>query len=188
MRRGCGGPPPLRGRCDRARFIDGDRRRVDEQGSRVRRSEETALAVLSPVGIQDVVPAGEHRDDDVCGFARRRPPTRRPGFRLLMPLPGRPARGRSRLPSWPALTRLAAIGPPMWPSPMNAILLMSLTLSVGHATRAGPSLRREGREELGDLCVGDVGELGRTPTRVAVLVDDLCADALGEVVRHRSVA
>src|SRR4051794_12468193 len=75
---------------------------------------------------------------------------------------------------WPALTRLAAIGPPMLPSPMNAMcaiflppveeLLFRLFEHQFVLAKAGKIRREHFRR--------DVPDCGRRPFRIAILVDD----------------
>ncbi len=74
---------------------------------------------------QHMLARGQHGDDDVGALDGSRPSSRR--WRRRRPWPD-----RARLPTrsnavtlWPALTRLAAIGPPMLPRPMNAIFAIS---------------------------------------------------------------
>src|SRR5512139_3328127 len=84
---------------------------------------------------------------------------------------------------WPALTRLAAIGPPMLPRPMNAIVAISLSSAFS------VSLSVEFQfvsADLGEIRRNhswrDVLDPRRRPFRIAVLVDDRGADALAEIV------
>src|SRR5690606_39216064 len=81
---------------------------------------------------------------------------------------------------WPAFTRLAAIGPPMWPRPRKAILVMMRSCSL--RIRRKPQLAVAERREVPlDLGSGDPGEGLRPPVRGAVLVDELRSDALHEL-------
>src|SRR3979490_1096985 len=84
----------------------------------------------------------------------------------------------------PALTRLAAIGPPMLPSPTNATLAMSNSL------RSGVSIGFAKHEFVrADLCEVQRNYLRRNildprwrPPRIAVLVDDSRAHAFAKIV------
>src|SRR5215470_6327310 len=74
---------------------------------------------------------------------------------------------------WPALTRLAAIGPPMLPRPMNAIVAISLvlpdtSLSLGESQLVRADSGEVRRQHLGR----HVLDPRRRPFWVAVLVDD----------------
>jgi hypothetical protein len=77
--------------------------------------------------------------------------------------------------SWPAATRLAAIGAPMLPNPMNPIFMSSpLSLELSAAPRAATASRRP-RRWLGP------GPCVMLPARAPVLVDDGRADAFEEI-------
>src|SRR5579883_2403218 len=83
--------------------------------------------------------------------------------------------------SCPALTRLAAIGPPMFPRPMNPIAVIALSSLVEIEFA-----RAERPEVEGDVVVPDLGQRRRLPARVLVLVDEEGAHALEEIVAlHR---
>src|SRR5207244_1312745 len=86
---------------------------------------------------------------------------------------------------WPAWTRLAAIGPPMLPRPMNAIVAM---------VRCLPSTCLLSRLRKCQLVGADLGKIAlqhlrrhlidirRRPAGIAVLVDDRGAHAFAEII------
>src|SRR5699024_1832124 len=83
----------------------------------------------------------------------------------------------------PAWSRLAAIGPPMLPSPMNAIvpaIVSSCYCSSQIGQRAFVIVRGQA-ERLGDVLHGDVVGPCRRPGRLLVLVHQQRADAFGKI-------
>src|SRR6202011_4741108 len=80
---------------------------------------------------------------------------------------------------WPALTRLAAIGPPMLPRPMNAMLVMILPSRFGFEYKLiVTAWRKVSRNHLWR----HVFDPRRRPFRIAVLVDHRRPDTFREVV------
>src|SRR5688572_20119041 len=89
------------------------------------------------------------------------------------------------LTSWPAFFRFMAMGPPMLPRPMNAIFIFCLRCICGSGSDQRSQLGRHfaaRAQVVFDERERDLFDGGRVPARVAVLVDQHRADALGKIL------
>src|SRR3954449_2683962 len=118
-------------------------------------------------------------------------PLTAPGALSAMPAPSelacfREASTRSNpVTLWPALTRLAAIGPPMLPRPMNAMLVMmrfpsqkEMLFCLTENQFAGAKFGEVRRDHLRRQIL----DARRRPARISILVDHGRAHAFPEIV------
>ena len=153
---------------DRPGGLDIDRRAVDQQRSVAGMGEHAVRAEIDRAHLR---PRRQHRDHDLaggsrlCGARRRRarpaPPRRRPAS-------GTRSKPVTRC---PALTRFAAIGAPILPSPIKPIVAIA-ACSPCRSRLVEEQFAIPDRREIGlDHLVAEIGEPRRLPAWLLILVD-----------------
>ena len=123
----------LLGGClgDDARALDVDGRAVDQQGTALRGVEDAIIAGIDSAHLR---PGRQHRHDDL-GLRDRAGDVaggEAAGFRQRVE---GGARRSKPVTSWPALSRFAAMGPPILPRPMKPIRI-ALLLQLKRSSRS----------------------------------------------------
>src|SRR5215470_8260268 len=88
--------------------------------------------------------------------------------------------------SWPAATRLRAIGRPMFPNPIKPILAMSCSRVLGVCRKFEVGLAPR-LEIAPNQIFGHLGQRRRPPVRRLILVDDARAHAFVEILPRHGV-